>query len=258
MTDGGEVFRPGGSLGPYEIERRIGEGGMCVVWKGKHRSLGKAVAIKVLSPDHARKESARGRFVQEGQALARIHHDNVIEVHDVGVVGESPYLIMAFLDGADLATLFAARGALSPGELADVMIPVCAGVAAAHDEQIIHRDIKPENIFLARTPRRGGRPEGARLRHLARGRRPPSGRTPAPAALMGTPKYMSPEQTRGAKYPRRTHRPVLPRGGALSGGDGAAAGRGEGAAPAAATHRTWGSSRRRGRSGGICRRSSRR
>lgn len=199
MADDEEIFKPGGGFGRYQIERQLGEGGMCVVWQGRHRGLGKLVAIKVLKSTHAKNPGTRGRFLREGEAIARIRHANVVEVHDVGTVDDQPYLVMEFLEGEDLRSYFLRRGPLSPHELADIMVPVCSAVAAAHDERIIHRDLKPENIFLSRTRDRGVVPKVLDF-GISRISNDSGRLDTGTSAFMGTPRYMSPEQTQGAKH----------------------------------------------------------
>ena len=115
----------------------------------------KPVAIKTLRLDQARNDRARERFLREGPTIARIRHAHVVEVHDIGVVGDTLYLVMEHLAGEDLRARFRRAAPLAPATLADLLVPVCAAVAAAHDAAVIHRDLKPANIFLAQTPDRG-------------------------------------------------------------------------------------------------------
>src|SRR5262249_31046260 len=118
---------------------------------------------------------------------------------DVGSDGALSYLVMEFLEGEDLANHLARVGPMSEQEISDILLPVCAGLAAAHDEGVIHRDLKPENIFLAHTRHGGLQPKvldfgvskvsgGAKSMALT-----------GTAATFGTPFYMPPEQLRGAR-----------------------------------------------------------
>jgi serine/threonine protein kinase len=145
----GEALAPGTMLGRYEVRRQIGRGGMGAVYEAVHRDLKKRVALKVLSVALAANEEAKQRFLREGEAASRIRHPHVVDVTDVGTDGALTYLVMEFLEGEDLSRRIS-RGALTTQEAADIMLPVLAGVGAAHDEGVIHRDLKPENIFLAR------------------------------------------------------------------------------------------------------------
>jgi serine/threonine-protein kinase len=188
----------GSALGKYDIKRQLGRGGMGAVYEGVHRDLKKRVAIKVLMPQLAANEEAKVRFLREGEAASRINHPHVVDVTDVGTEGSITYLVMEFLEGEDLAHRLA-RGPLSLQEAADIMLPVLAGLGAAHDEGVIHRDLKPENIFLCRT-----RVGGVQPKVLDFGVSKLSGGTSAlaltgTAATFGTPYYIPPEQLRGAR-----------------------------------------------------------
>lgn len=191
-----DTLAPGTTLGQYEIGRLLGRGGMGAVYEAVHRGLKKRVAIKVLSAALA-SEEAKQRFLREGEAASRIQHPNVVDVTDVGVEGEVSYLVMEFLEGEDLSTRLAREGALSPLQAADILLPVCAGLAVAHDEGVVHRDLKPENIFLVRQ-----RQGGFEAKVLDFGISKLTGRNAsamtATIATFGTPYYMPPEQIRGA------------------------------------------------------------
>src|SRR5262249_11791586 len=161
------------------------------VYEGIHRDLKKRVAIKVLSAAMASDE-AKQRFLREGEAASRIQHANVVDVTDVGVEGSLSYLVMEYLEGEDLAHRLARGGAMPPREVADLLLPVCAGLAVAHDEGVIHRDLKPENIFLVRQRHGGVVPK-----LLDFGISKLTGRDAAAmtrtVATFGTPYYMPPE-----------------------------------------------------------------
>jgi serine/threonine-protein kinase len=137
------------------------------------------------------------RFLREGRAAARVRHPHIIEIFDVGVANERPYLAMELLEGETLAWLFE-RGALPAADLAAVMLPVVAALATAHDAGVVHRDLKPDNVFLSRDAATRVRPvvldfglsKLADEAHL---------KLTETNALMGTPYYMSPEQAFDAK-----------------------------------------------------------
>jgi serine/threonine protein kinase len=193
-----DPFQPGGRFGPYDVVGQIGEGAMASVWRAVHRGLQKPVAIKTLRLDQAHNDRARERFLREGPTIARIRHAHVVEVHDLGVVGDTLYLVMEYLEGEDLRARFTRSGALAPTALADLLVPVCAAVAAAHDASVIHRDLKPANIFLAQTRDRGIVPKVldfgiSRLEDGSRGQT-------AASTLLGTPRYMAPEMVRGSRF----------------------------------------------------------
>ncbi len=187
--DGG--FDIGSNFGPYRLVRRIGRGGMGLVFEAVRADLGKRVAVKVL---HARVDGpvARERFLREGRAASRVKHPHAVEIFDSGVEGGVAWLAMEYLAGEDLSALMQREGALPVERLTDLMLPVIAAVGAAHAEGIIHRDLKPENVFLTASPDGAVRPKVldfgvARL--LDEDTSLTSG-----SVLLGTPLYMSPEQ----------------------------------------------------------------
>lgn len=197
---GGNADRlePGTILGRYEIGRPLGRGGMGAVYEAVHRDLRKHVAVKVLAGSLAHDEIARQRFLREGEAASRIRHPHVVDVTDVGTEGEHTYLVMELLEGEDLASRIA-RGPLEVQEAVDVMLPVLAGVHAAHQEGITHRDLKPENIFLARQRIGGLVPKVLDFGVSKLATDSKAMALTGTAAVFGTPFYMPPEQVRGAR-----------------------------------------------------------
>ena len=184
---------PGTQLGRYKIIRRLGEGGMSTVFEAVHIDIRKPVAIKVLSNALAQQEEAQVRFLREAAAASRLQHPHVVDVADFGTDAGRSYLVMELMRGEDLAQHIARKGPLPAEALADVMLPICAGVQAAHDMKIVHRDLKPQNIFICKTHMGGTVPkvldfgiskvvdaEAAALTHSG--------------MMMGTPYYLSPEQ----------------------------------------------------------------
>ena len=147
----GATLAAGTCLGKYQVVRRIGEGGMGTVYEGVHLAIGKKVAIKIMSPELAANPDARARFLREAQLTSRVRHPHAVDVTDIGSEAGQPFLVMELLEGEDLASFIAWRGRLPLDQAVDIMLPVAAAVAAAHDEGIIHRDLKPHNIFLSQT-----------------------------------------------------------------------------------------------------------
>ncbi|MBW2522712.1 MAG: serine/threonine protein kinase, partial [Deltaproteobacteria bacterium] len=194
-----ELLPEGKELGSYTITRLIGRGGMGAVYEATHRELGKRAAIKTLLPEHAIKPDVRTRFLREGQASSKISHPHVVDVYDVGEQEDIPYLIMEYLDGEDLASLLDREGALSPERSADIMVPVLAALAAAHDMGIVHRDLKPDNIFVCEG--RGGaiKPKVVDFGISKIIDDSDTHGLTGTSTLMGTPYYMSPEQAKSAK-----------------------------------------------------------
>jgi serine/threonine-protein kinase len=190
---------PGKFLGRYEITRLIGRGGMGCVYEAVHRDLGKRVAIKTLLPSLAASEEARGRFLREGQAASRIRHPHVVDVTDVVAEGPVSYLVMEYLEGEDLSSLIERQGALPLADAADLLLPVIAAIATAHELGVIHRDLKPENIFLARTSFGGPCPKVVDFGISKVLGDPTAIALTATSAVFGTMFYLPPEQLGGSR-----------------------------------------------------------
>lgn len=192
------VWLPGLVLGNHALVRRIGVGGMAEVFEAEHSVLRTRVAIKRLHGRASARREAVARFLREGRAAAVIRHPHVVQILDVGAHDGAPYLVMEFLEGVDLESHLAARGALAAEEAIDLLLPVLSAVQAAHAEGVLHRDLKPSNVVLAR-----GR--GSRVRPVvvdfgvARATRDlVEGPLTADEALLGTPAYLAPELCQGA------------------------------------------------------------
>ncbi len=181
--------------GKYRLLDQLGVGGMGMVFAAINELTNKRVAIKWMLPRFAHDEGAVARFKREARAAGRIDHPNVINVFDVGDEGGCPFLVMELLSGAPLSTAFA-HAPLRPGLAVDLALLTMRGVHAAHEQQVLHRDLKPENVFLCTDA--SGAVCGAKV--LDFGISKPMGegdRLTQTGALMGTPRYMSPEQVRG-------------------------------------------------------------
>jgi serine/threonine protein kinase/WD40 repeat protein len=175
----------------YEILGRLGRGGMGVVYKARHKSLNRVIALKmILHAEHAGPEE-RERFRTEAQAVARLQHPHVVQIHDVGEHGGLPYLSLEFCGGGTLADRLRG-GMLPPAGAARLMAKLAQAVAAAHRAGVVHRDLKPANVLLTAD----GIPKIADF-GLAK-LLDVEGRTLS-GLPMGTPPYMSPEQASGRK-----------------------------------------------------------
>jgi len=170
---------------------------MGVVYQATHLELNKKVALKTLHAEYVHNREAVARFVREGRSASQIRHPNVVDVTDVGVMGDSPYLVMELLEGRSLSRQLKSDGKLGVQDTLRLVIPVTHALSEAHREGIIHRDIKPGNIFLSAT--RDARIVPKVLDFgICRALNDPSNATlTASAAAIGTPAYMSPEQARG-------------------------------------------------------------
>ncbi len=132
----------------YELRTRIGSGGMATVWRAFDRRLGREVAVKVLSESLAADERFRRRFEREAHHIASLSHPNIVVVHDAGIDGDHLFIVMELVKGRSLRQLLADSAPLPPPVVARLAVDVLAGLAHAHEADILHRDIKPGNILV--------------------------------------------------------------------------------------------------------------
>ncbi len=173
-----------------EIEELLGQGGMGVVYKARHKGLDRHVALKVLPPESAREPGFAERFTREARTLARLQHPNIVGVHDFGESGGLFHLSMEYVDGTNLRQAMH-DGKLSPREAMAIVPQVCDALQYAHDNGVVHRDIKPENILIDRAGRVKIADFG--LAKLVR-RAPVDVAITRAGQVMGTLHYMAPEQ----------------------------------------------------------------
>ncbi len=181
----------------YRVDEIIGQGAMGFVFAAEHTHLGHRVALKVLRAGALEHKESVERFLREGRIVARIQSEHVARVSDVGTLKSGvPYLVMEFLEGSDLSKILKQRGEpLALGDAVDFTLQVCEALAHAHALGVVHRDMKPANIYV--TSRMDGTPL---LKVLDFGISKSStygdgqDELTMTAALMGTPRYMSPEQ----------------------------------------------------------------
>jgi serine/threonine-protein kinase len=190
----------------YEVTRKIGEGGMGVVYEARHILIGKRVAIKVLLDKYAQKADIVARLQQEARLASSIGHEHIIDITDFGETSDGrTFVVMEYLEGESLAQLLTRDGPLSPARVITIARQVASALAAAHGKGVIHRDVKPENVFLVRRSGRdfakvvdfgiskATKPEGGG----SDGQGSSSPRLTHTGMVLGTPLYMSPEQARG-------------------------------------------------------------
>jgi serine/threonine-protein kinase len=189
--------------GKYRVDRVLGRGGMGMVLAAEHLQLGQRVALKVLLPEICTNQDAVDRFLREARAAVRIQSEHVARVMDVGTLGTGePYMVMEFLDGADLGQVLRSRGPLPITDAVDYVLQACVAVAEAHALGIVHRDLKPANLFLTK---RSDHSDLVKVldfgisKAMQGGLLAESASATASAIVMGSPQYMSPEQTISAR-----------------------------------------------------------
>lgn len=139
-------------FGPYEIIGELGAGGMGKVYRAKDVRLQREVALKILHESTAQSADRQRRFAQEAIAAGALNHPNIVAVYDVGVEGETSYLVSELVDGTSLRQEMD-RGRLPLKRLLDVAAQIADGLTAAHAGKIVHRDLKPENVMITREGR---------------------------------------------------------------------------------------------------------
>src|SRR5882762_8836570 len=200
----------GQTFGHYKISKRIGSGGMGEVYLATDVTAGRKAALKLLPMRFTGDASRLKRFQQEARAVVALNHPNILTVYEIGEDHSTYYIASELIEGETLRQRLT-RGGMEVGEAVDVAIQVASALAAAHEAGIVHRDIKPENIML--------RPDGyvkvldfgiAKLAESAFAQATVDGAEPMTLAetnlgsIMGTVRYMSPEQTCGAPVDKST------------------------------------------------------
>src|SRR2546426_966667 len=150
-TRGQETVRPALQRalgGRYVLERRLGRGGMGLVYLAREPRLARRVAIKVLPPDRALQPAARERFLREARTAAGLSHPNIVPIFAVDEAATLVFFVMAYVEGETLGQRIRTRGPLPPAEVARVLKQVARALAYAHDHGVVHRDVKPDNILL--------------------------------------------------------------------------------------------------------------
>jgi serine/threonine protein kinase len=192
----GESIDP---IGPYQIVKRLGRGGMGVVFQAFDSTLRRVVAVKFLSPRLAVSSLARARFTREAQAAAALNHPNVVTIHAIGEHEGLPYMVMEYVAGLTLDERLEQEGVLQVKSILRIGIQIARGLAAAHAQGLVHRDIKPANILLEIGIDRVKISDFGLACVTAE-----PWRLTASGILLGTPPYMSPEQARGSALDHRS------------------------------------------------------
>jgi tRNA A-37 threonylcarbamoyl transferase component Bud32 len=174
----------------YEFVEELGRGGMGVVYKARHEKLNRFVAVKmILSGGHANHEEL-ARFHTEAEAIARLQHPNIVQIHEIGEHDGRPFFSLEFCPGGSLERKLAGASSLLPVEAARLVETLAGAVEAAHRQHVLHRDIKPANVLLAAD----GQPK---LTDFGLAKKMDETGQTASGAIMGTPSYMAPEQAGG-------------------------------------------------------------
>jgi eukaryotic-like serine/threonine-protein kinase len=193
-------------VGPYRLERQLGEGGMGTVWSAVHAESGVWVALKLMKTASPSAEERR-RLLREARVASAIQHPNVVRVFDVFETEQgTPVIVMELLQGETLRGKLIREVRLEPSETANVVLPVISAVGTAHALGIVHRDLKPENVFLALENRatRSCVLDFGTAKLTASVGLVASAQLTQPGALVGTVLYMAPEQITGEPVDHRT------------------------------------------------------
>jgi serine/threonine-protein kinase len=188
----------GKQLGDFVVKRRIGAGGMGIVYEGEHPIIGRKVAIKILRPEFSEGGAARD-LIAEARAASAVRHRGIIDIFGFGTIPHvGQYLVMEYLEGTPLDELISQRAPMLEAEVITLLDELLAALGAAHAKGVIHRDLKPGNIFVVMD---SGGGESVKVLDfgLAKRSEVPNGTSPQTRASMivGTPEYMAPEQATG-------------------------------------------------------------
>jgi serine/threonine protein kinase len=180
----------------YQIEARVGAGGMAVVFRAHDERLRRPVALKILATPLAADDGFRRRFVREARAAAMVDDPHIIPVFEAGESDGLLFIAMRFVAGGDVRSLLSRSGAMSAGRATGIISAVASALDAAHRAGLVHRDVKPANMLIDVRP---GRPDHVYLSDfgLSKGALSSGGVTRA-GHVVGTPAYLAPEQAAGA------------------------------------------------------------
>src|SRR5260221_2920505 len=187
------------TLGRYKIVSEIGQGAMGVVYKAVDPIIDRTVAIKTINLNLSRQEleEYEARFQQEIKAAGRLNHPNIVTIYDVGKTDQVAYMAMEFLEGQELKDMIAS-GQIPPADVVvDIITQVADGLSFAHQQDIVHRDVKPSNIMVMK----GGI---AKITDFGIARLPNSAVKTITGLILGSPRYMAPEQVIGKAIDARS------------------------------------------------------
>ena len=187
-------------VGRYQVMERIGRGGMASVFRAHDPGIDRVIAIKFLHSAYSQDEEYRGRFLREARAAGNLSHPNIVTVHDVGEIDGRPYMAMELIQGEPLDEMMKRIGPLPIRDTLTIGLQLANALAYAHSKGIVHRDIKPSNIMGVK----GTMTVKVTDFGIAHVSSPGSAQQTQVGAVLGTPQYMSPEQTQGAKVDGRS------------------------------------------------------
>ena len=190
VFDVASQLAPGSQFGSrYRIESLLGEGGMGKVYKAYDSDVGRTVALKLVRPELASNPASMERLKQELLLASRVSHKNILRIHDLGDVSGLKFISMAYVDGKDLHNLIGTEGRLPIDRAVAIARLLCLALEAAHSEGVVHRDLKPQNVLMDSSGQVFVSDFG-----LAKSLEGPSTMMTNAGEVLGTPRYMSPEQ----------------------------------------------------------------
>lgn len=192
--------------GKYELVSKLGQGGMSVVYRARRRHIGDDVAVKILLGKFVKDDAALARFRREARAAAMLRHPNVITIHDFGETEDDhapAYIVMEFVRGTPLRDLLKSEKYFAVERALRLMRGICAGVGAAHRQGVVHRDLKPDNILVV-APDDDFEFESVRVVDFGLAKLLADAGAGLTGTVVGTPYYMSPEQSMGEPLDTRS------------------------------------------------------
>ncbi|MEL7045777.1 MAG: serine/threonine-protein kinase, partial [Pseudomonadota bacterium] len=190
----------GRKLGRFDIVELIGEGGMAQVYRAFDREINRSVALKILKEEHCQHEEYTKRFIREGRAAGALTHPNIVTIYDVGTIDDAPYIMMEMLTGETLGDLLVSGERPSMEEMLECVIQLADALDYAHGQNVVHRDMKPDNIIFNQADRRVKIADFG----IARLSEQDISDSTQAGMMLGTPRYMSPEQATGDKVDGRS------------------------------------------------------
>jgi serine/threonine protein kinase/HAMP domain-containing protein len=190
----------GRKLGRFEIVEHIGEGGMAQVFRAFDPEINRSVALKILKEEHCQNEEYKARFLREGRAAGALTHPSIVTIYDVGTIDGAPYIMMELLSGQTLGDLLTSGERLSLEQILECVTQLADALDYAHRKNVVHRDMKPDNIIFNRA-------DGmVKVADFGIARLSDTGMSDSTQAgmMLGTPRYMSPEQATGEKVDGRS------------------------------------------------------